>query len=69
MIEKDLAVLLKAERIRAGMSITELAEKMGVSRMVIHRIEAGDHHYSTTQLNKMSKVLKFNLEWVVKREI
>jgi transcriptional regulator with XRE-family HTH domain len=55
---KRLIVRLKALREKAAFSQADLADKSGVSREYIARLETGHHDPSLTTLLKLAKALK-----------
>ena len=55
---KRLVMRLKALREKATLSQADLAEKSGVSREYIARLETGHHDPSLSTLVKLAKALK-----------
>lgn len=54
--------LLKVERARLGISQTELAEQVGVSKQTIHSVETGRFVPSTVLALKMARFFKLKVE-------
>jgi transcriptional regulator with XRE-family HTH domain len=55
---KRLIVRLKQQRAKQGLSQADLAEKAGLSREYIARLETGKHDPSLSVLEKLAKALK-----------
>lgn len=53
-IDQRLAARLRTERENRGWSLTDLAEKSGVSRAMIHKIERGESSPTATLLARIS---------------
>jgi transcriptional regulator with XRE-family HTH domain len=59
---------LKLARIRAGMTLTELAEKSGVTPNTISQIERGGRVPQATTLYKLALALRVDAAVLVERE-
>jgi transcriptional regulator with XRE-family HTH domain len=63
-VQQDIRVIfsqrLKAERIKQGLSVTELSQKSGVSRKHIYELESGlsSKRCTILTLSKLAKALK-----------
>ena len=55
--EGRFAARLKALRVKAGLSVQELAERMGVIDKTIYHWESGLHHPSIPDLSKLVEAL------------
>lgn len=61
---QHIAALLRDAREAAGLSLTELAERTGITRQAISRIESGDNRNSTlSTIVRMAEAL--NKEWAI----
>jgi transcriptional regulator with XRE-family HTH domain len=63
-LEKRKAIALEIKKIREekGLSQLELAEKMGVARSTISKIENGEFAFSVDYLIKLSENLNFTIK-------
>jgi transcriptional regulator with XRE-family HTH domain len=61
-----LAMRLKRLRTQKGLSQTALAEKAGISRGYLVRLEAGQQDPTLTVIEKLAKALKVSLVELVK---
>ncbi len=61
-ILKQFGRNVKAERIRHGYSQENLAEKMGVNREYISRIERGIQNMSLLKITSLANYLETNLQ-------
>lgn len=52
-------------RIRAGLSLVELAEKTGLSRVTLSKIEKGYQKPKVQTINKLVNTLGINLEDII----
>lgn len=59
-----LAKRLKEARLRAGLSQTELAERIGVSRGAVGQWETGDSNPSNANMRSAADVLGVNVDWL-----
>jgi transcriptional regulator with XRE-family HTH domain len=55
---KRVIMRLKALRVKQGLSQAGLAERAGVSREYIARLETGHHNPTLSTLEKLAKALK-----------
>lgn len=53
---------LKKLREKSALSLTDLAEKSGVNRITIHRIETGKQKPMPRTIRKLAAALKVNVE-------
>ena len=61
---QHIAVLLRDAREAAGLSLTELAERTGITRQAISRIETGENRNPTlSTIVRLAEAL--NKEWVI----
>lgn len=59
-----IATLLRTSREEAGLSLTELAERTGMTRQAISRIESGENHNPTmSTIVRLAEAL--NKQWVI----
>ena len=59
---------IKVERARLGISQTELAENVGVSKQTVHSIETGRFVPSTVLAMKMARFFKIQVEQLFELE-
>ncbi|WP_053984887.1 helix-turn-helix domain-containing protein [Niameybacter massiliensis] len=52
-------------RIRAGLSLVELAEKTGINRITLSKIEKGYQKPKIQTINKLASVLNIKLEDII----
>jgi len=57
---------IRAERLKAGLSQEQLAEKSGLARNYIGNIERAEKKVSLDTLVRVSRALKVNLEDIVR---
>jgi transcriptional regulator with XRE-family HTH domain len=61
--DSPLGNLLKTKRESAGLTLTELAEQLSVSRPYLSRLERGEYaHPSPTVLSQMARCLDIGIE-------
>lgn len=58
----NLLINLKIERIRAGMTQSDLAKKVGINTFMVARIESGQTVPRVDTLKKISEVLNVTME-------
>lgn len=63
----DLARAVRAERARAGLSQSELAERMGVHRNVIWKIESTERRVNADELPELCAALGVTLAQLLAR--
>lgn len=61
---QHIATLLRTSRVEAGLSLSQLAQRTGMTRQAISRIESGENHNPT-----MSTIMRLaeamNKQWVI----
>lgn len=57
---RAIAAQLRAERARAGIKQTDLAEKSGLGKNTIQRLESGERDIKLSQLFAIAQVLDFD---------
>lgn len=60
--EQNLAKLIIRERLKRGLTQSDLAKMVGTKQSGIARLESGDYPTSTTFLKKLSKALGLSLQ-------
>jgi DNA-binding XRE family transcriptional regulator len=64
---RDLIGALRAERERQGLSLADLAERTGIDRAAIHKLEIGANTNPTlTTLTRYAGALGARIEWYLK---
>jgi len=66
MSPQRFSIRLRQIRERRGMTQEALAEKAGVSRAYLSRLEMGRHDPPLSRLRKLAKVLKVPIEKLLK---
>ena len=66
MSPQRFSLRLRQIRERRGMTQEALAEKVGVSRAYLSRLEMGRHDPPLSRLRKLAKVLKVPIEKLLK---
>jgi DNA-binding XRE family transcriptional regulator len=62
----DLIAALRAERERQGLSLADVAERSGMDRAAVHKLEIGLNKNPTVEtLNRYAGALGKQIEWVV----
>jgi putative transcriptional regulator len=61
-VKRDTKNSVEKERLQAGMTQVELAEKVGVTRQTIIAIEKGDYTPSVALALRLAKVFKTSVE-------
>jgi DNA-binding XRE family transcriptional regulator len=65
---RDLILALRAERDRQGLSLADLAERTGMDRSAIHKLEIGLNRNPTyTTLARYAAALGAEFDWTLKR--
>jgi DNA-binding XRE family transcriptional regulator len=65
---RELIAALRAERQRQGLSLTDLAERTGMERAAIHKLEIGLNRNPTlATLTRYAGALGARIEWALKR--
>ena len=65
----EIGKLIKKARKEAKLTQTELAQKMGLSRMMISRYEVGLNNIPLDQLEKIAKFLNKSVTYFLKEEL
>jgi DNA-binding XRE family transcriptional regulator len=64
---RELIVALRAERERQGLTLTDLAERTGMDRAAIHKLEIGLNRNPTlATLTRYAGALEARIEWQLK---
>lgn len=66
-VEK-LSVIVKQRRTSLGLSKTEVAERTGMNRNIVSRMEENGHIPSIPQLNQLMQELAFTLDDIVETD-
>ena len=66
-INQRIGVRIRIERESRGWSLTELAEKAGVSRAMIHKIERGESSPTATLLGRLSGAFGISMSTLIAR--
>lgn len=64
---RDLSEGLVAERVKLGLTQTEVAARMGTSQSAVARLEAGDGDLRLSTLERYASALGMELRWDLKR--
>ena len=64
---RSLADGLVAERVKLGLTQTEVAARMGTSQSAVARLEAGDGDLRLSTLERYASALGMELRWDLKR--
>lgn len=64
---RDLAAGLASERVRLGLTQTEVAARMGTSQSAVARLEAGDGDVRLSTLERYATALGMELRFDLKR--
>jgi transcriptional regulator with XRE-family HTH domain len=67
LVSLEVARLLRSERVRRGMSMTQVAEKSGLSRQMISYIEQGMRNPTLDTLLRIAIALDVDLSKLIKR--
>ncbi len=67
IVSREVAQLLRRERLRRGMSMTQLAERSGLSRQMISYIEQGMRNPTLDTLLRITNALNIDLSKLIKR--
>jgi DNA-binding XRE family transcriptional regulator len=61
---QHIATLLRTSRVEAGLSLSQLAQRTGMTRQAISRIESGENHNPTmSTIVRLAEAL--NKQWVI----
>jgi DNA-binding XRE family transcriptional regulator len=64
---RTLIAALRAERERQGLSLADIAERAGVDRAAVHKLEIGVNRNPTlATLNRYAEALGVRIEWSLK---
>lgn len=66
-INQRISVRIRIERESRGWSLTELAERAGVSRAMIHKIERGESSPTATLLGRLSGAFGISMSTLIAR--
>lgn len=66
-INQRIAARIRIERESRGWSLTELAERAGVSRAMIHKIERGESSPTATLLGRLSGAFGISMSMLIAR--
>lgn len=66
-IDQRIGARIRAERESRGWSLTDLAEKSGVSRAMIHKVERGESSPTATLLAKLSGAFSLSMSALLAR--
>ncbi len=66
-LDNRIAARIRIERESRGWSLTDLAEKSGVSRAMIHKVERGDSSPTATLLGKLSGAFSLSMSTLMAR--
>lgn len=66
-INQRIAARIRIERESRGWSLTELAERAGVSRAMIHKIERGESSPTATLLGRLSGAFAISMSMLIAR--
>ena len=66
-INQRISARIRIERESRGWSLTELAERAGVSRAMIHKIERGESSPTATLLGRLSGALGISMSTLIAR--
>lgn len=61
-----IAIMIKEARLQAGITQTQLADKLGMHRASLSRIESGKHDTDVSTLRKIAIALSCDLEILLK---
>ncbi len=67
LVSREVAQLLQRERMRRGMSMTQVAEQSGLSRQMISYIEQGMRNPTLDTLLRITIALNVDLSKLIKR--
>lgn len=67
LVSREVAHLLRRERLRRGMSMTKVAEQSGLSRQMISYIEQGMRNPTLDTLLRITIALNVDLPKLIKR--
>jgi len=67
IVSRQVAQLLIKERLRRGMSMTQVAERSGLSRQMISYIEHGRRNPTLDTLLRIANALNIDLSKLIKR--
>ena len=67
VVSGEVAQLLRGERLRRGMSMTQVAEQSGLSRQMISYIEQGMRNPTLDTLLRIANALNLDLWKLIKR--
>lgn len=65
-LKKDIAIMVKEERLKRDMTVEELGEKASVSEQTIYDIEAAKFNVRCFVLFRIEKVLELDLNEYIK---
>ncbi len=66
-INQRISARIRIERESRGWSLTELAERAGVSRAMIHKIERGESSPTATLLGRLSGAFGISMSTLIAR--
>ncbi len=64
-LDRAIAKRITQAREEAGLSKSEFAERIGMSKQGYTPYERGDHEFTVKELAKMSRVLGHTVEWLL----
>lgn len=66
-IYRDLGELLRKERMRQGLTVRELAKKVGISHPTVYKYESGEYEPRISHLKWIAETLNIPLIKLVER--
>jgi predicted transcriptional regulator len=64
---RELAEELATQRVRIGLSQTEVAARMGTSQSAVARLESGDADVRLSTLERYAAAIGYELQWQLRK--